>query len=801
MSDNLVIVESPAKSRTIEKYLGNDFKVISTVGHLRNLPSKKGIDVENDYKMNYELIDRDHNKPEHIIRDIKKALKNAKKLYLATDQDREGEVIAWHLIDILEKEKSLEGIEVVRIVFNEITKKAILDSIKNPRELSYDLINAQFARRSIDYLFGMGISPLLWGIGIRKGSAGRVQSPALKMIVEREEAIRKFTPQEYWSLNANFAKEKKVFDSFLHTLDSKKLSKFDIDDEKKANRIKEEISKIPDENFKVLKVVKKERKRQPAKPFITSTLQQEASRKLRFAPRRTMGIAQELYTGIDLGDGPVGLITYMRTDSTNLAQEAINEIREIIPGLYGNDSLPAEKRVYSNTSKNAQEAHEAIRPSSATKKPEDVKKYLNNDQYELYSLIWKRTVASQMNDAILDSVSVDLGTKEKTFRASGQSIKYPGFMQVYLEGSDDEDLDAESKILPPMQEGDAIKLNKVDAVQHFTQPPGRYTEASLIKNLEKEGIGRPSTYAAIIETLRLKEYVEIENRTLTPTGKGASACAFLDKNFNDFIKYNYTAELEETLDKIARGEVEWVPTTDSFYKYLTEMVGKTEKLSPEERKQERVLGTDPKSGRTVSVRHGPFGPHAMIGTKDDPKDAGKPKSASLKIGQDITTITLEEALELFVLPRLLGETPDGEHITACLGRFGPYLNYGEKKNLSLKGLEKEGEDPYDPYTITFEQALPLVEEKKIIEANKVIQNFEEKGIQVLNGRFGPYVTDGTKNVKVPKDQEPKELSLEECIHMIENAPVKRGRFGTKKKVVAKKKVVKKKSTKKKAENT
>ena len=801
MSDNLVIVESPAKSRTIEKYLGNDFKVISTVGHLRNLPSKKGIDVENDYKMNYELIDRDHNKPEHIIRDIKKALKNAKKLYLATDQDREGEVIAWHLIDILEKEKSLEGIEVVRIVFNEITKKAILDSIKNPRELSYDLINAQFARRSIDYLFGMGISPLLWGIGIRKGSAGRVQSPALKMIVEREEAIRKFTPQEYWSLNANFAKEKKVFDSFLHTLDSKKLSKFDIDDEKKANRIKEEISKIPDENFKVLKVVKKERKRQPAKPFITSTLQQEASRKLRFAPRRTMGIAQELYTGIDLGDGPVGLITYMRTDSTNLAQEAINEIREIIPGLYGNDSLPAEKRVYSNTSKNAQEAHEAIRPSSATKKPEDVKKYLNNDQYELYSLIWKRTVASQMNDAILDSVSVDLGTKEKTFRASGQSIKYPGFMQVYLEGSDDEDLDAESKILPPMQEGDAIKLNKVDAVQHFTQPPGRYTEASLIKNLEKEGIGRPSTYAAIIETLRLKEYVEIENRTLTPTGKGASACAFLDKNFNDFIKYNYTAELEETLDKIARGEMEWVPTTDSFYKYLTEMVGKTEKLSPEERKQERVLGTDPKSGRTVSVRHGPFGPHAMIGTKDDPKEAGKPKSASLKIGQDITTITLEEALELFVLPRLLGETPDGEHITACLGRFGPYLNYGEKKNLSLKGLEKEGEDPYDPYTITFEQALPLVEEKKIIEANKVIQNFEEKGIQVLNGRFGPYVTDGTKNVKVPKDQEPKELSLEECIHMIENAPVKRGRFGTKKKVLAKKKVVKKKSTKKKAENT
>ena len=796
MSENLVIVESPAKSKTIEKYLGQNYRVISTVGHLRNLPSKQGIDVDNNYQMNYELIERDHNKPQQIIRDIKKALKNAKKLYLATDQDREGEVIAWHLIDILEKEKALAGIEVVRIVFNEITKKAILQSIENPRELSYNLINAQFARRSIDYLFGMGISPLLWGIGIRKGSAGRVQSPALKMIVEREEAIRKFIPQEYWTLNANFLKDNKPFEAFLHNSNSKRLAKFDIENEKNALGIKNKILEESDKGFKVLKVVKKERKRQPAKPFITSTLQQEASRKLRYAARRTMGIAQELYTGIDIGEGAAGLITYMRTDSINLAQEAIEEIRKIIPKLYGDESLPSEVRKYSNTSKNAQEAHEAIRPTSLERKPEDVKKYLSKDQFDLYSLIWKRTIASQMNDAILDSVSIDLGTSENFFRATGQSIKHPGFMQVYLEGSDEEDLEAESKILPIMQEGDMVQLEKLDAVQHFTQPPGRYTEASLIKNLEKEGIGRPSTYAAIIETLRYKEYVEVENRTLTPTGKGSSACAFLDKNFNNFIKYNYTAELEETLDKIARGEVEWVPTTDSFYKDLTQMVGETEKLSPEERKQERILGLDPKSGRTVSVRHGPFGPHAMIGTKDDPKEAGKPKSASLKIGQDIGTITLEDAMDLFVLPRLLGETPDGEHITACLGRFGPYLNYGEKKNLSLKGLEEKGDNPFDPYTITFEQALPLVEQKKIIEANKVIQDFEEKGIQVLNGRFGPYVTDGNKNVKVPKDQDPKDLSLAECEEMIENAPAKRGRFGVKKKVV-KKKVVKKKTTKKK----
>jgi DNA topoisomerase-1 len=797
MSENLVIVESPAKSKTIEKYLGDNYRVISTVGHLRNLPSKKGIDVDNNYQMNYELIDRDHNKPQQIINDIKKALKSAKKLYLATDQDREGEVIAWHLIDILEKENSLSGVEIVRIVFNEITKKAILDSIKNPRELSHDLINAQFARRSIDYLFGMGISPLLWGIGIRKGSAGRVQSPALKMIVEREEAIRKFIPQEYWTLNANFLKDGKPFDGFLYSNNNKKLAKFDIDNDKDANKIKEEILNSSIDGFEVLKVSKKERKRLPAKPFITSTLQQEASRKLRFAARRTMGIAQELYTGIDIGDGPIGLITYMRTDSINLAQEATDEMRNIIPKLFGQDALPNEIRMYANSSKNAQEAHEAIRPTSFARTPEEVKKFLNKDQFDLYSLIWKRTIASQMNDAILNSVSVDLGVENKIFRATGQSIKYPGFMQVYLEGNDEEDAEAEAKILPEMKEGDMIKMENLEAIQHFTQPPGRYTEASLIKNLEKEGIGRPSTYAAIIETLRFKEYVEIENRTLTPTGKGASACAFLDKNFNDFIKYSYTAELEETLDQIARGEVEWVPTTDSFYKYLTKMVGETEKLSPEERKQERILGKDPKSGRTVSVRHGPFGPHAMIGTKDDPKEAGKPKSASLKKGQDIASITLEEALDLFVLPRLLGETPDGEHITACLGRFGPYLNYGEKKNLSLKGLEEKGQDPFDPYTITFEEALPLVEQKKIIEANKIIQNFEGTEIQVLNGRWGPYVTDGSKNVKVPKDQDPNELSLPECEEMIANAPEKRGRFGARKKVVAKKKVVKKKVVKKK----
>ena len=782
MSSNIVIVESPAKAKTIEKYLGKDFKVISTVGHLRNLPSKNGVDVSNDYKMKYEYIERDHNKPKQIVREIKKNLKGAERLYLATDQDREGEVIAWHLTDILEEEKALDGIEILRIVFSEITKKAILDSIDKPRKLSLDLIHAQFARRSIDYLFGMNISPLLWGIGIRKGSAGRVQSPALKMIVEREEEIRKFIPIEYWSIQAQLLKDKQGFISSLVNIKNEKLDKFFIKNKEQAEDIKNNIIDLANKELAVSKITKKQKKRQPAKPFTTSTLQQEASRKLRFGPKRTMGIAQELYTGVDLGDGPIGLITYMRTDSVNISGEAIQEMREIIPVSYGSEYLPEEPREYINKSKNAQEAHEAIRPTSLDRKPDDLKNTLTTDQFNLYSLIWKRTIASQMNDAIMNTVSVEMNASDFTFRSSGQSIDFPGFMSVYLEDSDEKNEDENEKILPDLKEGDKVQIKEIIANEHHTQPPGRYTEASLIKSLEKEGIGRPSTYAVIIETLKNKEYVEIENRVLMPTGKGMSACSFLSKNFEDFVKYSYTAELEETLDKIARGENEWVPVTDNFFKHMNIMVKKADEMSPEEKKQERILGTDPKSGRTVSVRHGPYGPHAMIGTKDDPKEVGKPKSASLRPGQDIQTVTLNEVLELFILPRELGSTPDGEIVTACLGRFGPYLNYGEKKNLSLRGAEEEGQEPYDPYTITLEEALPLISKKKELDANKIIKDFGEKNIQVLNGRYGPYITDGKKNVKVPKDSEPSELTFEECEELIIKAPVRtRRRFAKKSK--------------------
>ena len=387
-----------------------------------------------------------------------------------------------------------------------------------------------------------------------------------------------------------------------------------------------------------------------------------------------------------------------------------------------------------------------------------------------------------MNDAIMNTVSVEMIASDFTFRSSGQSIDFPGFMSVYLEDSDEKNEDENEKILPDLKEGDKVQIKEIITNEHHTQPPGRYTEASLIKSLEKEGIGRPSTYAVIIETLKNKEYVEIENRVLMPTGKGMSACSFLSKNFEDFVKYSYTAELEETLDKIARGENEWVPVTDNFFKHMNIMVKKADEMSPEEKKQERILGTDPKSGRTVSVRHGPYGPHAMIGTKDDPKEAGKPKSASLRPGQDIQTVTLNEVLELFILPRELGSTPDGEIVTACLGRFGPYLNYGEKKNLSLRGAEEEGQEPYDPYTITLEEALPLISKKKELDANKIIKDFGEKNIQVLNGRYGPYITDGKKNVKVPKDSEPSELTFEECEELIIKAPVRtRRRFAKKSK--------------------
>ncbi len=769
MSKNLVIVESPAKAKTIEKYLGKDFSVLASYGHVRDLVPKEGaVDTEHDFSMKYQIIERN----EKHVQTISKALKKADSLYLATDPDREGEAISWHLYEILNERGALKDKEVHRVVFHEITKAAVQEAIANPRALATELVNAQQARRALDYLVGFNLSPLLWKKIKRGLSAGRVQSPALRLLCEREDEIEKFVAREYWTIEADCKKEKQAFQAKLSHLNEKKLEQFDIDNEKAAQDAHKILTKEAQGKLIVGKVDRKERKRNPAAPFITSTLQQESIRKLRFSAQRTMRIAQQLYEGIDLGSGPVGLITYMRTDSVVLAKEAVTEIRELIQDRYGKESVPKEPRTYKTKSKNAQEAHEAVRPTSALRLPEDVKEHLSADQFKLYDLIWKRTIASQMIHATLNTVAVELKCGEKNiFRALGSSVKTPGFMAVYQEGADDKTPDtSEEKLLPNMEVGDEIDLKEIRCEQHFTEPPPRFTEASLVKALEEFGIGRPSTYASIISTIQNREYAELENRRFTPTDIGRLVNRFLTKHFTQYVDYDFTAHLEDELDEISRGEKNWVPVMDSFWKPFDALVKDKEvSVTREEAVEARELGTDPKSGKPVSVRMGRYGPFVQIGTKDDEE---KPKFAGLRPGQKMDQITLEEGLELFKLPRDLGETPEGEKVSASIGRFGPYVKYGSKY-VSIRGE--------DPHIIELEQALEFIAKKKEEDANKLIKEFADDGIQVLNGRYGPYVTDGKKNAKIPKDTEPASLTLEQCKEMIAKAPARKARRRTTKK--------------------
>ena len=769
MSKNLVIVESPAKAKTIEKYLGKDFSVLASYGHVRDLVPKEGaVDTENGFAMKYQVIERN----EKHVQTISKALKKAKALYLATDPDREGEAISWHLHELLNERGLLEDKEVHRVVFHEVTKSAVQDAIDHPRSLATELVSAQQARRALDYLVGFNLSPLLWKKIKRGLSAGRVQSPALRLICEREDDIEKFVAKEYWTIEADCLKEKQSFQAKLSHLDDKKLDQFDINNEKSAQAAHKKLVAAANGKLIVGKVDRKERKRNPAAPFITSTLQQEAIRKLRFSAQRTMRIAQQLYEGIDLGSGPVGLITYMRTDSVVLAKEAVIEVRELIATRYGKDSVPNEPRTYKTKSKNAQEAHEAVRPTSVQRLPEEVKPHLTADQFKLYDLIWKRTVASQMIHATLNTVAVELKCGEKNiFRALGSSVKTPGFMAVYQEGSDDKMPDPnEERLLPNMEVGDEIDLQEIRCEQHFTEPPPRFTEASLVKALEDFGIGRPSTYASIISTIQNREYAELDNRRFIPTDIGRLVNRFLTKHFTQYVDYDFTARLEDELDEISRGEKNWVPVMESFWNPFDELVKDKEvSVTREEAVEARELGTDPKSGKPVSVRMGRYGPFVQIGTKDDEE---KPKFAGLRPGQKMDQITLEEGLELFKLPRDLGETPEGEKVSASIGRFGPYVKYGSKY-VSIRGE--------DPHTIELEQALEFIAKKKEEDANKLIKDFPDDGIQILNGRYGPYVTDGKKNAKVPKDTEPASLSLEECKEMIAKAPARKARRRTTKK--------------------
>jgi DNA topoisomerase-1 len=772
---NLVIVESPAKAKTIKKYLGKNFEVLASYGHVRDLVPKEGaVDPKHQFAMRYQILEKN----EKHVQAIARALKKSDSLYLATDPDREGEAISWHLTELLKELKALDNKDVHRVVFYEITRNAIREAIQQPRAISQDLVNAQQARRALDYLVGFNLSPLLWKkAGLPGASAGRVQSPALRMICEREDEISRFVAREYWTIDADAQKASTTVPARLIEFRGEKVEQFTVTNEAQANEVRSAIEQAANGTLIVTSIDKKQRKRNPSPPFTTSTLQQEAARKLGFGAQRTMRLAQQLYEGVDFGEGAVGLITYMRTDSVNVANEALTEIRQVIEKMYGKDSLPAEPRIYKTKAKNAQEAHEAIRPTSASIAPEKLEGKIEPDQLKLYGLIWKRAVASQMEPAVYDTVAVDLvpGTKASrdgaaaVLRANGSTLVKAGYIAVYKEGQDDTSDDDNDRILPPMDVGDALKLLELRPEQHFTEPPPRFSEASLVKALEEYGIGRPSTYASIIQTLIGKKYAELLNRRFIPSDLGKIVNKFLTRNFEHWVDYGFTAKMEDDLDEIADGNEEWVPVLDRFWKEFKQQVDLVDKtVTREDVSEARELGVDPVSGRPISVRYGKYGPFVQAGTKDDEE---KPKFASLRPHQRMDALTFAEALELFKLPRTIGEMPSGQPIKVAIGRFGPYIQYGDKKYVSIK------DD--DPYTIELPKALELIKAKEELDANRIILDFPEAGIQVLNGRYGPYITDRVKNAKIPKEREPKTLTLDECKELIAAAPVRRGRFGAK----------------------
>ena len=756
-------------------------------GHVRDLLPKLGaVKPEKDFAMHYEIIDKNSRNVDAIAR----ALKKSDVLYLATDPDREGEAISWHLSELLKDRGLLNKKEVRRVVFHEVTRDAVLRAMNNPGDLSWDLINAQQARRALDYLVGFNLSPLLWK-KIRTGlSAGRVQSPALRLIVEREEEIEQFKTREYWTVEADLKRSGVEFTARLVRFDDNKVEQFTITDGPRAQQVAGVLENNAVAQFSqaenrgeaeagsaehkgvllVSKVDRKQRKRQPAPPFITSSLQQEAIRKLGFSAQQTMRIAQQLYEGIDIGEGAVGLITYMRTDSVNLAAEAVTEMRRYIEKKYGGALLPGQPRRFKTKSKNAQEAHEAIRPTSVFHIPDQLRQKLSWDQFRLYDLIWKRALASQMMHAVIDTVAVDLSCGPGAhLRANGATTVEKGFTVLYTEGKDDQKqvqagASADRK-LPAMEVGDTVTLLKIRPVQHFTEPPPRFSEATLVKTLEEYGIGRPSTYAAIISTLRNREYVEMNNKRFTPTDVGRIVNKFLTEHFTSYIDYGFTAKLENDLDAVSRGEKEWLPLMREFWvPFSARLKDKEGGVSRNEVVSPRTLGNDPESGRPVTVRMGRYGAYVQIGVKDDKE---KPRFANLRSNQRMASIYLDEALELFRLPRELGVSEEGEKISVNIGRFGPYIRYDDKF-VSLS----EGDDPY---TIDMQRALELVREKKAKDAAKHIKVFQEEGISVLNGRYGPYITNGKKNVKIPRDREAESLSLKDCQDLLAAPPSARRR--------------------------
>jgi DNA topoisomerase-1 len=782
MSANLVIVESPAKAKTIKKYLGPDFEVLASYGHVRDLVEKEGaVDPERDFEMKYQLIDK--NRPK--IEAIERAMRKAGALYLATDPDREGEAISWHLSEILREHGALDGKDLRRVRFYEITKNAVREAVERAESgVNDNLVNAYKARRALDYLVGFNLSPLLWK-KIKPGlSAGRVQSVALRLICEREAEIQKFQRQEYWTVEAEATRESARFPARLTEFagekfeaDAQKL-RFTVTNESDARRVERALQDQSRGWLTVENVERRPKRRNPPPPFTTSTLQQEAARKLGFTARRTMQSAQRLYEA--------GYITYMRTDSVNLSAEAVREIRETILAQFGKPALSDGVNEYKTKAKNAQEAHEAIRPTVAAESPQKAEHDIHDeDQRRLYALIWKRAVACQMAPAVFDTVAVDLvagdpkaatGTDRHVFRATGQTLLEPGFLAAYHEDHDEDETDIESEDeqrLPALEVGERVELQSIRPEQHFTQPPPRYTEASLVKSLESHGIGRPSTYASIIETLRYRKYVEMSGRAFIPTDIGKIVSKFLVKYLGGYVDYGFTAAMEDVLDEISNGEKEWHRELGRFWKPFRERVdhiGKT--VTREEVAESREVGKDPVSGKPISVRMGQYGPFVQQGTRDDPE---KPRFASLLPGQHMDDVTLADALKLLSLPRDLGHMPDGAPVSVGRGQFGPYVKYGAKY-ASIK------ED--DPFTLELPRAIEIVEAKIQADRERTIQDFPDAGIQVLKGRYGPYVTDKKKNAKVPKDRDPASLSLEECRALLAAAPERKGRFGRRAKAPA-----------------
>jgi len=789
MSKTLVIVESPTKAKTISKFLGSSYIVESSFGHLRDLPkSKMGIDIEGGtFEPTYDIP---KDKAKHVKK-LKAAAKKCDTIFFATDEDREGEAISWHLTHIL----GIDPDKAKRMVFHEITKHAIEEALANPRPLDQKLVDAQQTRRILDRLVGYELSPFLWKKVARGLSAGRVQSVAVRIIVDREKEIKAFNPEEYWSLEGLFSEDKKtktvviekkeeeesgekktkkeeedaakhagLIAAKLHSVDGKKLQKLSLGEKKDMDGILKDLEGAA---YTIDSITQKETKRTPPPPFRTSTLQQTANSKYGYSSRQTMVLAQQLYEGIEIeGDEHVGLITYMRTDSNNLSKKFLDETAQFVASEYGDTYTIEKPRVYGKKAKGAQEAHEAIRPTDPTRTPKSIKKYLDAKQYKLYKLIWSRAVATQMADAKLNKATLDIVADKYMFRASGQSMIFNGWLKLYPDAVKEE-------MLPELTEKESLYCATLKPEQHFTKPPARYSDATLVKVLEEYGIGRPSTYAPTIGTIEARNYVERDdNKRLKPTDVAFVVNDLLEKHFTTIVDYQFTAQMEDNLDAIAEGKEDWQPIISTFYRPFHEnLERKEEELSKEDTVGMRELGKHPEDGKPVYARVGRYGPFVQWGSKDDDE---KPKFAKLKKDQSTQTIELEEALVLLQLPKVVGQDEDGHDIKIAIGRFGPYVQV-EKTYYSIK--EKED----DPYKVDLKRALEIIKAGKEKKAKQQLKIFEGSEIKVLDGRYGPYITDGNKNAKIPKDREPTSLTLKECEKLIEEAPEKKKRGGWKRK--------------------